>query len=144
MTYANDAPRGDGGLGSLSSLEIVRNGSRSSMGVVLTLAEPSAQLLLLLFRVGREVLGGAVFAFQKVWDEDAVLVLLLTGGQDVGALDGLVREAKDVIDDDDALGSIGRTANILSRCEHDRQHDSITMTARPLGSNGGIGRAHVR
>lgn len=96
----------------MGSLDVGRDRARGGVGVVLALAKPSTQLLLFLLRVGREVLGGAVFALQKVGDQDIVLVGFLTGGQDVGALDRLVREAEDVVDGDDALGGIRRAGDI--------------------------------
>ena len=46
------------------------------------------------------------FAEEEVGHEDLVLVAGVCMGEDVGALDGLGREAEDVVDDEDGGGSI--------------------------------------
>lgn len=69
------------------------------------LAEEGAQVLLLLVVVGRVPLNGAGLALEPVGHEHLVFGVV-TGGQDVCALDGLVEVAEDVVDDDDALGGI--------------------------------------
>jgi hypothetical protein len=51
-------------------------------------------------------------ALEKVGHEDLVLVLLVAGCEDIGALDGLVLEAKDVVDDQESFLSIARTSDI--------------------------------
>lgn len=39
-------------------------------------------------------------------------MVVIAIGQDVGSLDGLVKVAKDVEDDDDGLGSVGGASDI--------------------------------
>jgi hypothetical protein len=51
-------------------------------------------------------------ALEKVGHEDLVLVLLVAGCEDVSTLDGLILEAKDVVDDQDSLLCITRTSGI--------------------------------
>lgn len=70
------------------------------------LGEEVAKLLLLLLVVGREQLDGQGRAVEGVGHEDGVLVVVVGGGQDVAALDGLVEEAKDVHDDEDAPSGV--------------------------------------
>lgn len=114
-TYANDSPRLDGRLRGLDGLDILRNSGRRCVWVVLGLAEPGTDLLLFFLGVGREQLAGAVAALEEVRNEDCVYVLLVAGGQDISALDCLIGEAKDIVDDDDALGSIRGTCHVLRR-----------------------------
>jgi len=57
-------------------------------------------------------LNRAGLAEEPVRNEDLVLVVLIAGRENVGALDGLVKVAEDVIDDDNALGGIGRASGI--------------------------------
>ena len=56
-------------------------------------------------------LNRARLALEPVGDEDTVL-LGVAGGQDVGALDGLVEVAEDVVDQNDALGGILGTSDV--------------------------------
>jgi hypothetical protein len=114
MTYANDAPRSDGGLSSLGSLEELREGGGGGVRVVLALGKPGTDLLSLLLSVGREELAGAVIALEKVWDEDTVLGRLARG-QNIGALDRLVGKAEDVVDDNDTFGGIRRASDVYRR-----------------------------
>ena len=51
-------------------------------------------------------------ALEKVRHEDLVLVLLVAGCEDIGTLDGLVLEAKDVVDDQESLLCVTRTSGI--------------------------------
>jgi hypothetical protein len=60
-------------------------------------AEPLAELLLLDLAVGRVPLDGARVSLQQVGHEDAILRVLVGRRQDVGALDGLVEVAEDVV-----------------------------------------------
>jgi hypothetical protein len=48
---------------------------------------------------------------EPVRDEDLVL-LVVAGGEDIGALDGLVKVAENVVDNDNSFGSIGRAGDI--------------------------------
>lgn len=54
----------------------------------------------------------ARLALEPVGHEHLVLVVVIAIGQDVGSLDGLVKVAKDVEDDDDGLGSVGGASDI--------------------------------
>ncbi len=56
-------------------------------------------------------LDGARLALEPVRDKDLVL-LVVAGGEDIGALDGLVKVAEDVVDDDNSFGGIGRAGDI--------------------------------
>lgn len=76
------------------------------------LAKEGAQVLLLLVVVGRVPLNGARLAFEPIGHEHLVLGVVVAGGQDVGTLNGLVEVAKDVVDDDDALGRLIRAGDI--------------------------------
>jgi hypothetical protein len=51
-------------------------------------------------------------ALKKVGHEDLVLVLLVAGCEDIGTLDGLILEAKDVVDDEDSLLCIAGTSGV--------------------------------
>ena len=66
-------------------------------------AEPLAELGALVVVVGR-VPGdvGGLFA-EEARHEDAVAVLFVRVGEDVGALEDLVAEAEDVVEDEDGL-----------------------------------------
>lgn len=57
---------------------------------------------MLLFRVGGIPLDGAGLAFEPVGDDDFVF-FRGRSGEDVGALEGLLKIAEDVVDDEDAL-----------------------------------------
>ena len=58
--------------------------------------------------VGRDIpLNGARLPFEPVRDEHLVL-LGIARREDIGALDGLVEVAKDVVDDNNSLGGVGR------------------------------------
>ena len=57
--------------------------------------EEVAELLLVLVGLGREPGDVGRLALEEVWHEDAVF-LRVGGGEDVGALDGLVEEAEDI------------------------------------------------
>ena len=51
-------------------------------------------------------------ALEKVRHEDLVLVLLVAGCEDIGTLDGLILEAKDVVDDQDSFLCIAGTSSV--------------------------------
>lgn len=70
------------------------------------LAEEGADLLLLVVVVGREQADVQRRAVKGVGHEDGVLVVVVCRGQDVTALHGLVKEAKNVHDDKDGLGGL--------------------------------------
>jgi hypothetical protein len=57
-------------------------------------------------------LSWAQIALEPVRHEHLVLVVLVAGGQDIGALDSLVEVTEDVKHGDDALGGVSRTSNI--------------------------------
>lgn len=53
------------------------------------------------------------FTFEEVWNVDLVLmVLVISMGEDVGALEELWTEAKDVIDEEDCGGRAGGAGGI--------------------------------
>lgn len=68
------------------------------------LAEKCANLLLLLLIVRREQVNGQRLAVKRIWHENGIFLVVVGGGQDISALDGLVKETKDIHDDEDALG----------------------------------------
>jgi len=51
-------------------------------------------------------------ALEKIRHEDLVLVLLVAGCEDIGTLDGLVLEAKDVVDDQESFLCVAGTSGI--------------------------------
>ena len=59
-------------------------------------------------------LNGHGLVIKPVGDEDLVLVVLVAGGQDVGALDRLGKVAKDVKDEEDALCGVGRASHVFA------------------------------
>ncbi|KUI57634.1 hypothetical protein VP1G_10946 [Cytospora mali] len=97
-------------VGSVSGLDSAEG--LGHVGRRAVLAEEGADLLLLVLVVGREQVDGERLAVEGVGHEDGVLVLVVGRGEDVGALHGLVEEAKDVHDDEDALG------RFLDRARH--------------------------
>lgn len=54
----------------------------------------------------------ARLAPEPVGHEHLILVVIIAIGQDIGSLDSLVKVAKDVVDDDDGLGSVGGASDI--------------------------------
>jgi hypothetical protein len=77
--------------------------------------EEFAQLLLVLVGlrwIPRDV-GG--LAFEEIGHEDLVGVVFVRVGEDVGALEGLVEEAEDVIDDEDTLLCVFGTRGVCGR-----------------------------
>ena len=82
--------------------------------------EELAQLLALLLVVRRVPADVGRRALEKVGYEDAVRVLLVAVGEDVGALDGLREEAEDVVDYEDCArggggaGGVCRVGGLLS------------------------------
>jgi hypothetical protein len=57
-------------------------------------------------------LSWARVALEPVRYEHLVLVVRITSGQDIGALDSLIEITEDVINGDDALGGVSWTSNI--------------------------------
>jgi hypothetical protein len=51
-------------------------------------------------------------ALEKVGHKDLVLILLVAGCEDISTLDGLILEAKDVVDDQDSLLCIAGTSGV--------------------------------
>lgn len=77
------------------------------------LPEEGANLLLLVVVVGREQADVQRRTVEGIGHEDGVLVVVVGRGQDVAALEGLVKEAEDVHDDEDGLGGlVGRAGNV--------------------------------
>lgn len=74
--------------------------------------EEVSELLLLLLRVWWEVALGEGLAEEEVGHEDLVLVFGIGMCEDVSALDYLGREAKDVVDDQDGGGGVGRAGGV--------------------------------
>jgi len=74
--------------------------------------KPFAQLGLLLV-VGRRVPSdvGAV-TVEKVRDDDLVRMVLVGGGENVGALQGLREEAENVVDGEDGGVRVGRASDV--------------------------------
>lgn len=70
------------------------------------LAKEGADLLLLVVVVGREQANIQWRAVEGVGHKDGILVVIIGRGQDVAALDGLVKEAEDVHDDENSLGGL--------------------------------------
>jgi hypothetical protein len=66
---------------------------------------------------GHLPLDGHGAALKPIRDEDLVLVVVVTAGENIGPLDGLVKIAEDVVDDDDSLGRILGAGDILRRGE---------------------------
>ena len=103
-TYTDETPRLDVGVLGVQGLDE----SRKLLGDTRrrVLAEEGTQVLLLLVGVGRVPLNGARLALEPVGHEYLVLGVVVAGGQNVGALDGLVEVAEDVVDDHNTLGGI--------------------------------------
>ncbi len=74
--------------------------------------EEVAYYLLLVGRVWRVDGERQGFAVEGVGDVDAVLVGGIGVGEDVGALEGLRREAKDVVDEENGGGGTGRAGDV--------------------------------
>lgn len=53
------------------------------------------------------------FALEEIWHEDPVFIVLVRGGKDVCSLNRLREVSKDVEDNEDSFGSIGRTGDIF-------------------------------
>lgn len=111
-TYTNNTPLLNVrvlGLGVLQDTSDLGHEARRAV-----LAEERTNLLLLVLVVRGEQLDGQGLAVEGVGHEDSVLLVVVGSGQDVTALDGLVEEAKDVHDNEDAL------AGVLGRARHVR------------------------
>lgn len=55
---------------------------------------------------------GARLSLEPVGNQDLVFLVLVAGREDIGALDGLLKEAEDVVDDYNPLGGIFRSGDI--------------------------------
>ena len=55
---------------------------------------------------------GQVVAEEEVGDEDAVLAARVRRGEDIGALEGLGREAEDVVDDEEGARGGGGAGGV--------------------------------
>lgn len=51
-------------------------------------------------------------AFEPIRDENFVLLILIAGGQNIGALKSLIEVSEDVEYRDETLGGVSRTNNI--------------------------------
>lgn len=60
-------------------------------------------------------LDGAGVPVEQVGHVDLVLLVLVAVGEDVGALDGLLKVAKDVVDDDNGLVGVGGTGDVCKQ-----------------------------
>lgn len=103
---ADDAPCFDRGMFYLELVDDLGDAS-DGLGWSGLGAEEGTEFFTLFLCVGRipgDVGGGA---FEEIGHEDLVLVVFVAMGEDVGALDGLRPEAEDVVDDQDALFSVG-------------------------------------
>lgn len=58
------------------------------------------------------LLNWAGLALEPVGHEYLILLMVVAEGKNVGTLDGLVKVAEDVIDDDNGLGSVGGASDI--------------------------------
>lgn len=54
----------------------------------------------------------ARLALEPVRHIDLVLLVVIAVGENIGALDGLVKVSEDVVDNDNSLGCIGRAGDI--------------------------------
>lgn len=110
-TYTNTTPLLNTGVLGLGVLQNTSELGDEAGGAIL--GNKCADSLLLVLGVRGEQLKGQGLALEGVGHEDGVLVVVVGGGQDVAALDGLVEEAKDVHDDENGLGSIlGRASHV--------------------------------
>lgn len=142
-TYADDGPRLDRGVFVLDTIHEAEDPVLAGRRRVLL--EESTELLLLVLVIGRvPVIAGsdwvrlvanrspAIFVFaagskgglpldwaglavEQIRHKHPILGVLVAGGQDVGALDGLVEVAEDVVDDDNALAGIRGAGYVLTR-----------------------------
>jgi hypothetical protein len=53
-----------------------------------------------------------VLASRLTWDKHLILALLVAGGEDVCALQGLREESEDIVDQQDGLVRRGRTSDV--------------------------------
>ena len=74
--------------------------------------EEVTEFLTLLLGVWGEPGDICIVALEEIRDEDLVLVMFIRGGEDVGALDGLVEEAEDVVDVEEGFGGVCWTGDI--------------------------------
>lgn len=102
-TYTNNAPLLDIRVLGRRSLDEAQSLGHKARWAVLS--KKGTDLLLLLLVVGREQINGQRSAVKGIRQENSIFIVVVGGGQDVRTLDGLVKEAKDVHDDEDALGS---------------------------------------
>lgn len=109
-TYTEDSKAVDLGRRRLDRIRIQRERVRNALGRVI--AEKRRQVALLGV-VGRRVpvnLGRV--ALEPVGHVDAVLVLVVAVGEEIGALDSLVEVAKDVVDDNDGVLGVLRARDV--------------------------------
>jgi hypothetical protein len=80
-------------------------------------------------------------ALEEVGHEDLVLVLLVTGSQNIGTLDSLVLETEDVVDDQESLLRIAGASDIGL---HAIDSGISTLGIIALANDGRHGTASVR
>lgn len=110
VTYTEDSKAVNLGRSRLDSIGIQRQSISNALGRVVV--KKGSQVALLGI-VGRRVpvnLGRV--ALEPVGHVDAVLVLVVAVGEQVGALDGLVKVAKDVVDDNDGMLGVLRARDV--------------------------------
>lgn len=78
-------------------------------------------------------LNGAGHAVEQVWHEDLVLLVLVAVGEDVCALDGLVKVSEDIIDDDNGLGSISWAGDICCKEHAVSRGHGMSLASSRLG-----------
>jgi hypothetical protein len=88
------------------------------------------------YSVRRVVANVDGLALEKVGHEDLVLVLIVAGCEDIGTLEGLVLEAKDVVDDKEGLLSILRTSGVGLHAVNGRVSALGFITLTNDGRNG--------
>ncbi len=110
-SYPDDGPGFDLGVFRGDCLDIGGDLGGDAGGRIL--AEELAELLLLLRGVRRELGDGEGLAGEPVGDEDAVLLGVVRGREDVGTLQRLREVPEDVVDADDALGGVGGARRVF-------------------------------
>lgn len=71
---------------------------------------------------------------EQVWHEDLVLLVLIAVGEDVCALDGLIKVSEDIIDDDNGLSRISRAGDIFYKEHVVSRGYSMSLASLGLGN----------
>ena len=90
----------------------IDRGARPSPSVVIVSCLITHGVTSKAYSVRRVVADVDGLALEKIRHEDLVLVLLVAGCEDIGTLDGLVFEAKDVVDDQESFLCVAGTSGI--------------------------------